>query len=458
LKDNGTTTPLVSFPGVLGSTAPKDYFFDGSIGVYQRLGSTWIYPAMRRGGRAVYAFDVTDPANPVLKWRRGCFTSQTTDDSNCSAGWSGIGQTWSKPTVAYLSGYVYPSGHVNEGNPKPILIFGGGYDTCEDTDSQTRCAGTSKGSQVWFVDADTGAIIRTYPVSASAPGDVALLTNSTGYATHVYASDTNGDVYRINVGSYDGATFGAAWSSNAASSNIVIAQLSEANHARKFMNGPDVVAYTGYNAVLLGSGDREHPLLDSYACGNYSSTAGDYVTNQFYMLKDTPDAYPGSPITAAQLTDVTSGTTTVTVDGVSSTVAFNATLIGDYGWKFNFGACEQAVNRPLTIAGTTYFGTNAPIQTAVSSCQANLGIAKGYAIDFLTGNPAEGNVRSAQFLGGGMPPSPVAGVVDVDGTKLPFIIGGVDTTEANASALQGSKVEINPTGKRYRVFWYVQGD
>lgn len=49
-------------------------------------------------------------------------------------------------------------------------------------------------------------------------------------------------------------------------------------------------------------------------------------------------------------------------------------------------------------------------------------------------------------------------MVDVDGTKLPFIIGGVDTTEANASALQGSKVEINPTGKRYRVFWYLQAD
>ncbi|MDP1606491.1 MAG: PilC/PilY family type IV pilus protein [Rhodocyclaceae bacterium] len=465
LRDNGATTPLVSFPADPVSarpagTARKDYFFDGSIGVYQKSGTTWIYPGMRRGGRAVYAFDVSTPGSPTLKWRKGCFTNDTANDTRCSTDvnfptvWSGIGQTWSRPTIGYLSGYVDGSS-----NPKPVVIFGGGYDACEDNDSPTPCSGVRKGAQVWIVDAGTGAIIRTYPTSASVPGDISLLSNSSGFATHIYVSDINGDVYRINVGTFNGTSLTASssdaafvtagWSSNASYAAIEIAQLSETNHARKFISGPDVVPYAGYNAVLIGSGDREHPLVNSYACNDFSTAVpGTFVTNQFYMIKDRPNAYPATPITPSDLTDVTSGTTT----------PFAEASISANGWRFDFGPCEQSVNRPLTVAGTAYFGTNTPTPTAASSCVANLGIAKGYAVNFLTGNPAAGNLRSAPFLGGGMPPSPVAGVVDVDGTKLPFIIGGVDTTAANASALQGSKVEINPTGERFRVFWYLQND
>ena len=64
-------TPLVSYPGVndTPTPTPKDYFFDGSIGLYQNANNSkvWIYPTMRRGGRMIYALDVSDPANPVLQ-------------------------------------------------------------------------------------------------------------------------------------------------------------------------------------------------------------------------------------------------------------------------------------------------------------------------------------------------------------------------------------------------------
>ena len=58
---------------------------------------------------------------------------------------------------------------------------------------------------------------------------------------------------------------------------------------------------------MIGSGDREHPLENNYACGSYSSTVGNFVTNQFYMIKDTPAAYPSAVITPSNLTDVTTG-------------------------------------------------------------------------------------------------------------------------------------------------------
>lgn len=452
-----TNSPLVAFPSVSGSPAPtpKDYFFDGSIGIFQRSSTVWLYSSMRRGGRAVYAFDVSDPFNPTIKWRKGCFTDDTTETGStvCSTGWDEIGQTWSHPILGYIAGYT------SGGLPKPVLIFGGGYDTCEDTDSQTRCTTTPrKGANIWFVDADTGTILRTYPTHYSVPGDLSVLKDDAGYMTTVYAADTGGNVYRINVGTTDGSTF-SYWSSNAAASNIQIAALSETGHARKFLSGVAVVRSSGFNAVLVGSGDREHPLVDSYACNNYSATSGEYVSNQFYMLMDQPLPYPGTPWTPADLVDVTLGTTTsVTENSVTTitNVTNDVTTTSTKGWRFDLSTCEQTVNEGIVIAGVTYFGTNMP-SPGGTSCVANLGTARGYAVDYLTGNAINAN-RYGEYVGGGMPPSPVAGVVDVDGTKYPFCIGCIDTDAANASALQGSEVIINPTGSRFRSYWYIEND
>jgi len=446
--------PLVDFPGVnmaiTPTPQPKSYFFDGSIGTYQGSGTVWIYPTMRRGGRAVYAFDVSTPTSPTLKWRKGCFTNNTADDSNCSSGWTGIGQTWSKPLIGYLSGYVDGSS-----NPKPVLIFGGGYDTCEDTDSQTRCAATPrKGANIWFVDADTGAILRTYPTNYSVAGDVFVTRDSGSNVTAIHAVDTGGYLYRINVGSTNAdASVFTSWSSNGAATDIDIAHLSEANHARKFVFGPDVVRYPTHNAVLVGTGDREHPLYNDYACGDYSETAGAFVTNQFFMIKDSVGtSYPATLITPSDLTDVTSDTA-------------GGTAIGASGWRFELGQCEQVVNKALAIAGVVYFGTHQPSNTAATACSTNLGTARGYAVNIKDASAVcENCQRSVTYVGGGLPPSPVAGVVEIDGVKVPFLLGGSKPTEdgncvgEGCSALGGAKIEINPTSARYRVFWYIKGD
>lgn len=462
-------SPLIAYPGVTGSPTPlpKDYYFDGAIGVYQNsaAGKVWIYPSMRRGGRAIYAFDVSNPNSPTIKWRKGCFTSDTTNNTSCSTdvnfptAWASIGQTWSAPQIVYLSGYVDGSGI-----PKPVLIFGGGYDQCEDVDSQARCTTTPiMGANIWFVDADTGAILRIYPTNYSVVGDLDPLKNSSGNLTYVYASDTGGNIYRINVGTLDttGTTF-TGWSNNTAPANTILASMSQTNQARKFLSGPSVVQTSGYNAVLLGSGDREHPLVSDYPCGNFSTTAGYFVTNQFYMLMDTPPGY-GPTLTPGSLVDVTSGTTTSTttngVTTITNVSTSGTTTSSTSGWLFNFGQCEQSVNKALTIAGTTYFGTNTPSNSTGTSCTANLGIANGYAVSFLTGNAVSSLVpRDAAFVGGGMPPSPVAGVVNVGGTNYPFCIGCIDTSAANSSALQGNKINVNPASSRYRAYWYMETD
>ena len=452
LRDN---TPLIKFPSFSNSITPtptpKDYYFDGSIGVFQRVSTTntvWIFPTMRRGGRAIYAFDVSTPTNPVLKWRKGCFTNDASDDSNCSTGWSAIGQTWSKAQVTYLSGYVDSSN-----NPKPVLVFGGGYDTCEDTNSQTRCTTLPrKGANIWFVDADTGAIIRTYPTNYSVPGEITLIADASGNATYAYAADTGGYLYRINIGSYNGSAFSTAWTNNSLAANITIANLSETGQARKFLFAPDVVVYAGYNAVAIGSGDREHPLASDYACNSFASTG---VKNQFYIIKDRPVTYPTTPITPTDLTDVTTN------------LAISASGINNNGLRFDLvdpasptARCEQTVNKALTIGGVTYFGTNAPKSSSdiTFSCGVNLGNARGYAINFLTGAPITNNSRSVLYKNGGLPPSPVGGIVEIDGKKVPFCIGCTTSDDPNPSPLQGSPININPVGPRQRLYWYLESD
>jgi type IV pilus assembly protein PilY1 len=76
------------------------------------------------------------------------------DDVGCTPNvGSGIGQTWSTPSAAYVKGF-------NSG-ADPVVIFGGGYDNCDDTDSATTtCTTANKGNKVYILNADTGARSR----------------------------------------------------------------------------------------------------------------------------------------------------------------------------------------------------------------------------------------------------------------------------------------------------------
>ena len=74
---------------------------------YRSGSNLWLYASLRRGGRTIYAFDVstidTDPASPTLKWRNGC--PNMADDTGCTTGFEEIGQTWSAPKVMKATGY-----------------------------------------------------------------------------------------------------------------------------------------------------------------------------------------------------------------------------------------------------------------------------------------------------------------------------------------------------------------
>ena len=443
LKRLMKNTPLVAYPSLDASLlpAPKDYFFDGSSGVFQNADNSkvWIYPSQRRGGRMVYGFDVSTSGTPVLKWARGC--PNLTDDTGCSAGFSQIGLTFSTPQVAFIKGY-------HSGND-PVIIMGGGYDKCEDVDvAATTCTSTNKGNVVFVLDADTAAVLATFNTSRAVAADVTLVDRDfDGKVDAAYVLDIGGTLYRIDF--TDTATINArgqgAWTMTK------VAQTSGSN--RKFLFGPAALAAVDKTYLAFGSGDRERPLSRNYP---YTTP----VANRFYMFID---SFP-----ASGYVNLDGGTLQNFTAATSCGTTLPNTADGWY-MDLNSGRGEQTVTSSVIFGGAIFFSTNRPVTSAPGTCAPNLGEARGYAVNLINASGVIGSgatcggARSGTFTGGGIPPSPVVGTVPVkqaDGTYKPtaVLIGGIDLTTGGGSPIGAQKPPVPLKQTRQRLYWYPEGD
>jgi type IV pilus assembly protein PilY1 len=400
---------------------PKPYGMDGPLTAYQDGSDAWVFASARRGGRFLYAFDVADIANDpgtvALKWKRGC--PNLDDDTGCSTDFTGIGQTWSAPKIVKTNGYL------SGGSAAPMLIFGGGYDDCEDADPHA-CTTSATGRQVYVLDADTGARLMTFTTDRPVVADIFVVPDgSTGLARYAYAADMGGNIYRIS-GATANATFGttspASWTMTKIASLGCDSPSDTSPSAgcamnRKFMFAPDVAEKDGVLHLLIGSGDREKPIQA------FDAAYG--VQNYFFMVKD-------NPASAEWLTDETAtcGSAIICLGSLVQIASGGADpdaadLTAAKGWALALRDHEQAVTSGITVFGTTTFSTHTPTVPAAGSCSSNLGTARVYNVRYANAaaiNPP--NNRDAEVAGGGLPPSPVAGMVELDdGTVVPFVIG-----------------------------------
>lgn len=428
-------SPQISYPNMPAGVTPtptvKDNFFDGSIGAYQAAGnsSVWIYPTMRRGGRMIYALDVTNPAAPAFKWKVGC--PNLGNDTGCTTGFSGIGQTWSMPNVApNIVGYT-----------GPVVIVGGGYDMCEDANSMTPSCATPKGAGVYVLDANTGAVIKSFATTRSVAADVALVAiASAGVVDHAYAVDTGGNIYRIDFS----ATVGT-WAMN---------RVAYTNGAgRKFLFAPALLPAPGGKVYLaLGSGDREHPLQSQYPYNG--------VTNRLYIYVDDLNSSTAYDLdNTSSMRDFTSGTT-CTTPGILPASPMK-------GWFMNLnqnGLGEQTVTSATIVAGMAAFSTNRPIPAAAGTCSTTLGEARGYWVNLFNASGgvgvtgACGGTRSSTFVGGGLPPSPVLGTVPVNGVLKTVVIGAVQRSGGASTSISPQDVMPAITSTRKSIYWKSSGE
>ena len=400
------STTVIGTPVSALTPTPRDYFVDGSIGVYQKVlangtvDKVYIYVTMRRGGRVMYALDVTDPTAPIFLWKKS------------SSDISVLGQTWSEPRVARI-----------KGNTNPVIIMGAGYDNvAEDAASPGT---TTNGNAVLILDAFTGTLLKQFNTDRSVPADVSLVDSDyDGLVDRAYAVDVGGNIYRIDFES--GTSFATTdWGM------YKLASLTGSG-TRKFFYAPDVVLSKTFAAVLIGSGDREKPLATT-------SSDAFFTVYDNRLTKGTPGSF--TAVTAADLGRA--GTTDTLTNGCY--VAMST-------------AGEKIINAPVTVGGITYFSTNKPTPASSGACTANLGQAKVYSAPLFC-RAAISNV----LTGGGLAPSPVTGVVTVSYTNLagqaatkqvPFIIGAPNS---KGSGIEGSKVTPTVTPTRKRRYWYIEG-
>ncbi|MFC0254498.1 pilus assembly protein [Massilia consociata] len=440
LKSN---TPLVAYPGMPDvDPAPtrKDYFFDGSTGVYQNADSSavWIYPTMRRGGRMIYALDVSNPANPQFKWKAGC--PNLDNDTGCTPGMAGIGQTWSTPAVAFIKGH--------EGGKKPVLVVGGGYDRCEDDDTRAPNCSATKGGVVYVLDAFTGAILRSFPTERAVAADIAMVDiDNDAMPDHAYAADTGGNLYRLDfVNNGRVAQPSGSWTQRK------VAQTGSAG--RKFLFAPALLASQGQVYVAIGSGDREHPLEAHYP---YK-----VVTNRFYVYKDNLSSpQDAKAVDLDQLANYTAGN----FNTCANTAVYpNSSLQGWFMDLNQYGRGEQTVTSALIAGGMVTFSTNRPIPALAGTCSTTLGEARGYWVNLLNGSGAIGVAgtcggdRSSPFVGGGLPPSPVLATgVPVDGKATTVVIGAVQKDKGASVPIAPQKIRPAISSKRKRSYSYTSG-
>jgi type IV pilus assembly protein PilY1 len=219
------------------------------------------------------------------------------------------------------------------------------------------------------------------------------------------------NVYRVDLETSGGQTSPSSWTITR------IAALADDLNSRKFYYTPDVVQTNKFTAILVGSGYRERPLL---------TTSND----RFYTLLDykMSKGAPGTP--AITNADLVSQGTPINL-GTSAGCFLSLDPAG-----------EKVVTSAVSTGGYTYFSTNRPTPPSPTSC---------------------GTPESIELAGGGLPPSPVIGDVQVqvpaasptdptDTKTVPFIIGGFS---AELSGLAVSKVPIVVDPTRRRLYWFT---
>ena len=409
----------------------KPYFADGPIGIYQydansdgKLDSAagdkvYLYFAMRRGGNFIYALDVSDPTAPKYMWKR----------SVSDTGFGELGQTWSMPKPVKVNA-----------SANPVLIMGAGYDSANE-DILPR--GTvAKGRGIMVIDAVTGALLWTANNSTHSSmiyGFVADMStidrDADGKVDRVYAADTGANIWRLDI-------------DDVSTSNWAVTKLASVGGAaandRKFLYVPSVVfgdSSYPYDAVVLGSGDREKP---------FDTT----ITNRYYMFKDTS---MGKTINGGFTTIIESELYDATTNLIQSGDATAITaLAAARGWYVTLGVGEKVVGSSVVLAGTAFFGTNQPSASTPGVC-TNLGTARLYAMSYLNATATLENDgtaglsitdRSITIAGGGFPPSPVPVLTVINGRPYQTVISGSHTQDT----------PMPPLGQRYRAYWHTHID
>ena len=409
---------------------------DGSI-VASDGDKVYLYVGMRRGGKAYYAFDITNPESPDLMW-----TLEKGGD------FAELGYTFSNPRV----------GLVNSANgPTPVLMFAGGYDMNKDTRGAVGTDDT-EGNAIYVVNAETGQLIwKAIRGSGSGSAQVfehSLLkdsipstlavgdTDGDGFTDRIVVGDTGGNVWRADIHGPDTSKWKlsllAALGRHGTGASGIASD-------RRFFHRPDLVPSKDgngmFDAVVIGSGNRPNPL-----------DTGGMTTDYAFMIKDRHTA-PGSGlddnIQLGQLGDVTSNClqsqTPCTVD-LSK------------GWRLMLTEPgEKVLATPLTITGKVFFTTYLPqAGTGATACAPSEGAGRLYAVALQDATAVINYDTSDDDPSNPDQPHSVSDrSVELQSLGIPAEVVSVPPNKILRPDLQIDNLDATT---RWRTFWYLAED
>ncbi|MEZ5452849.1 MAG: PilC/PilY family type IV pilus protein [Thiothrix sp.] len=413
------------------ASANHVYGIDGDITVWEydgnhdgkiRPGDTasgdkiYLYFGMRRGGQEYYALDISTISSPSIAWHISSTDSDFTQ----------MAQTWSKPTLAKMR-IATDSSTPKVGTLVDVLIFGGGFDGCQDgcqgdnpvqrldnPDAAERAALTDiKGADVFIVNAKTGARIWSLRANVSGadaqllqsvPADIRIMDmDRNGALDRLYFADTGGTVWRVDMDVDLFDTDNTTWYNYSKARLSKFALLGGTGTAKRmFFHEPDVALMKDKGKTIMtlaiGSGYQSHPLDPE-------------VQDRFYVLIDR-DPYARAPDTSKFPIQENSSLASITLpDGSDNTAVIggNKTLLSETGltgWYYDLPNDGEKVLAPaVTFLNKVVFSTFAPVdedgdgkEDPDDPCEIPPNSARAYVMNLFNGGavadlstPRDGN-------------------------------------------------------------------
>jgi type IV pilus assembly protein PilY1 len=154
-------------------------------------------------------------------------------------------------------------------------------------------------------------------------------------------------------------------------------------------------------------------------------------------------------IAESNLYDATANLVQVGTAAQKTTAA--AALKADSGWFVTLATGEEVTGSAVTAAGSTVFNTNQPSPASSNVCTAGLGVATQYVMGFVNATATQSLTggttlttadRSQVMAGGGLPPSPVLVVVNINGQYVQGVVTGTTV-----------RTFTGTIGARSRIYW-----
>jgi type IV pilus assembly protein PilY1 len=411
---------------------------DGSI-ISSDGDRAFLYVGMRRGGKAYYALDVTNPESPRLMW-----TIEKGGD------FGELGLTFSNPRVGLVD---------TASGPRPAVMFAGGYDINKDKRGVIG-SDDSEGNAIYVVDAETGALIWKARGGSGGGGDNvyehARLVDS--IPSTLSAADTDGDglTDRLVVGDTGGNIWRADIHGDDVSRWKLTLLASVGRHSggapsfetdRRFFHRPDVVPSKDgnglFDGIVIGSGNRADPL-----------DKGGSAYNFMYMIKDRHTS-AGSGVDTG-LTHVDFGD--VTSNCLQSDGGCVVNLVN--GWRLGLEEPgEKVLATALTLTGKTFFTTYLPFSgTGATACSPSEGAGRLYAVSFQNATAVINYDTSDDDPSSSDPDAPNSKAdrsVELQSLGIPAEVVSVPPNKILRPDLQIDNIDATT---RWRTFWYLQED